>query len=355
LRTACAIAAAVAAAAYAATAGFGMPAGPEPANLAAVMAQVRDPPPDFELLLSYGTSKGASAGHLALAVNGETPGDAIVYSANYYADREPRHANDFHTADLMLRIPKTEYLYRTSSTLGPRASFGLDYGEVYKRTVLGVRVFGVPAAEREAVADYLKRINADFHARRHDTDYHRGEVKYSYMDLNCAKTIGSAFIYGAGYKDLSVREPPALQVRKLAQALNANTPSELAVQLLRAFHTRGYTMDAVIYRKFDASPYVDPHGDHPIAFKDLPNRFPSAISLDFRNDDGDYEDYNNLYAIALLKNLARYEVTVDDGSAALRIETTATPMRYAEAAAAADASAETESKTFLKRLIRRSP
>ena len=32
------------------------------------------------------------------------------------------------------------------SSLGPKASFGLDFGEVYKRSVIGVRVRGVPAA-----------------------------------------------------------------------------------------------------------------------------------------------------------------------------------------------------------------
>lgn len=345
----------VATAAQAGAAGFATPGGPEPANVDAVMAQLREPPPDFELLLSYGTSKGASAGHLALAVPGEVEGDTAVFSANFYADRAPEHASDFHTADLMLRIPKTEYLYRTASTLGPKASFGLDYGEVYKRSVLGVRVYGVPAAERQAVVDYLKRINADFHARKRDTDYQRGEVKYGYMDLNCAKTIGSGFVYGAGYRDVSIRAAPALHVRKVAQALNANTPSELAMQLLRAFDARGYTMDAVVYRKFASSPYVDPHADHPVAFSDLPDRFPSMISLDFRNDAGRYEDYDNLYAVALLENLTRYEVAVDGEARTLRIERTRTPMRYAEAAAAAGKSADAESKTFLKRLIRSTP
>src|SRR4051794_8154878 len=87
-RSACILAASLAAiAAHAGLAGFGMPAGPEPENLEAVMAGLRDPAPDFEVLLSYGTSKGASAGHVALAVAGELPDDLVVYSANFYADR----------------------------------------------------------------------------------------------------------------------------------------------------------------------------------------------------------------------------------------------------------------------------
>jgi len=345
----------VATAVHAGAADFAMPGGPEPANLDAVMAQLGEPAPDFELLLSYGTSKGASAGHVALAVPGERAGEAIVYSANFYADRDPGHAKDFHTADLMLRIPKAEYLYRTASTLGPKASFGLDYGEAYKRTVVGVRVFGVPEGERAAVAEYFQRINSDFHARKRNTEYQHGEVKYGYMDLNCAKTIGSGFHYGAGYRDVTLRTAPALRVRKAAQALNANTPSELAMQLLRAFDARGYSMDAIVYRKYAASPYVDPHAGEPVAFKDLPDRFPSAISLDFVNDAGGYQDYDNLYAIALLRNLARYEVVVDGATQALRLERTASPMPYAQASAAAAASAESDSKGFLQRLIRSTP
>ena len=137
------IVAAVLFAASAPAAEFATPMGPEPANLDAVMSQLRADPHDVELLVSYGTSKGASAGHIALAVAGEIPDDDIVYSANFYADRTPEHAQDFHTADLILRIPKKEYLYKTSSSLGPKASFGLDFGEVYKRSVIGVRVHGM--------------------------------------------------------------------------------------------------------------------------------------------------------------------------------------------------------------------
>ena len=336
----------------AAAAQAAVPGAAMPANLREVMAELRRDGPDIELLLSYGTSKGASAGHLALAVSGPAPGDARVYSANFYADRAPKHAAHFHTDDLILRVPKTEYLYGTSSTLGSKASFGLDFGETYKRTVTGVRIFGVPAGERDAVARYLERINADFHARTRDTEYHRGEVRYDYMNLNCAKTIGAAFHYGAGYRDVALREAPVLGVRKVAKALNANTPSELAMQLLRAFAARGYRMDVVVYRKHPSSPYVDPHADEPVAFKDLPDRFPSVISLDFRNDANAYEDYDNLYALALLRNLTRHEVAFDGDALVLR---SLEPMAYGEAARAAAASAEADSKPFLKRVKRSTP
>ena len=336
-----------------AAAPLATPGGPEPANTREIMAQLRQDTPDFELLLSYGTSRGASAGHIALAVAQDGANEPVVYSANFYADRDPKHAANYVTSDLMLRIPKTEYLYGTSSSLGAKASFGLDYGEVYKRSVVGVRVHGVPQAERRAVGEYLRRMNADFVSRARDPEYQRGEVKYGYTDLNCAKTIASGFYYGAGYRDLRIRESPSLRARVVARMLNANTPSEMAVQLLRAFDARGYRMDGVLYRKWPASPYVDPLADEPVAFKDLPDRFPSAISLDFRNDPGGYEDYDNLYAIALLRNLQRFEVVPDVASGAVRL-VESSPASFADASRAATASAEQDSKPFLQRL-KRSP
>jgi hypothetical protein len=321
------------------------------------MALLRRDGYDVELLLSYGTSKGGSAGHVALAVSGELADDDVVYYANLYADRDPKHAALYEAADLVLRIPKKEYLYGTSSTLGARAAFGLDFGEVYKRTVFGIRVFGMPTQEKERVAQYLQAINADFHARERDTEYHRGEVKYRYTDLNCAKVIGSAFHYGAGYRDVAIRSAPALAARKLAAALNANTPSELAVQLMRAFDARAYTMDVVVYRKYPGSGYIDPRDDETRPFAELPDRFPSAISLDFRNDDGAYRDYDNLFALALLRDLGRYEVVIDSGTRALQVVRAAAPMTYADAARAADKAARAEAgrRTIPKTVEGRTP
>ncbi|HET7401366.1 MAG TPA: hypothetical protein VFJ62_06275, partial [Usitatibacter sp.] len=329
---------------------FATPGGPEPGNLDAVMDALHAEGADVELLISFGTSKGGSAGHLAVALRGELAGDDAVYSANFYADRAPEHASGFHTADLMLRIPKKEYLYRTRSTLGEKASFGLDFGEVYKRSVAGVRVFGVPEAERQAIAAYFARMNDDYHARAHDTQYHRGEVRYGYTDLNCAKTIGSAYRFGAGYDNVHMNSAPRLAVRKAATYLKANTPSEMAMQLMREFDARGYRMDVVLYRKYPGSPWIDPHDDKPVAFRDLPNRFPSAISLDFRNDARAYEDYDNLFAMYLLHNLARHAVSVDPETQRLQV-TSAEPMPFAPASQRAAADAESDSKGFLRRLL----
>ena len=156
------------------------------------------------MLISFGTSKGGSAGHLALGVRDQVSGDDTVYSANFYADRKPEHEGRFYTDDLMVRIPKREYLFKTTSSLGDKASFGLDFGEIYKRSVIGVRVYGVPAGEKNAVVAFFRRINDDYHARARKTEYHDDPIRYDYLRLNCAKTIGLGFRIGAGYKDLEV-------------------------------------------------------------------------------------------------------------------------------------------------------
>ncbi|MGA8056551.1 MAG: hypothetical protein WCA12_22265, partial [Burkholderiales bacterium] len=113
-------------------ADFGTPDGPEPAKIDEIVDVLRQDPYDLELLISYGTSKGGSAGHLALAIRDQASGDDMVYSANFYADREFAHEKDFYTGELMVRIPKKEYLFKTTSSLDPKASFGLDFGEIYK-------------------------------------------------------------------------------------------------------------------------------------------------------------------------------------------------------------------------------
>ena len=163
---------AMAFAASAFAADFGTPGGPEPANLDEIASTLRKDPYELELLISFGTSKGGSAGHLALAIRDAAPGDDLVWSANFYADRAPGHATGRYTSELMIAVPKREYLYGTTSSLGPDASFGLDHGEVYKRSVVGIRVYGVPAAEKRALAAFFARINDDYRARAKKTEYH---------------------------------------------------------------------------------------------------------------------------------------------------------------------------------------
>ena len=336
---------------------FGQPGGPQPANLQAVGDFLRRDAYDLELLISFGTSKGGSAGHLALAIRDDgdgaeagTGGGERVYSANFYADRAEKHASGFYTDALMLSIPKLEYLFGSVSSLGETASFGLDFGEAYKRSLVGIRVYGVAGSERRALAEYFARINDDYRRRASDTEYHEGEVRYDYLRLNCAKTIGAAFRYGAAYRDVEVSSAKIFKRGRLVAAARANIPSEMAVKLMRAWDARGYTMDVVLYEKYPASTYIDPHDEAPIAFKDLPNRFPSVLSRDFRSEAGDYQDYDNLYAMYLLANLGKYNVRINATTQRLEVARRSGPMSYAAASERAARDARSDSSRF--RLLR---
>ena len=326
---------------------LGLIGGPEPANAGAVAEALRGDAYDLELLISYGTSKGGSAGHLALAIRGAA-GDDIVHSANFYADRSPEHEKDRYTAALVTAVRKSEYLWGTSSSLGSGASFGLDFGEIYKRSVIGVRVYGVPESETRALGAFFERVNADYRARRADTDYHDGEVVYGYLDLNCAKTIGMGFRIGAGYDDVAVSRAPRLAVRKVKAAVKANIPTEMALKLAKAWNARRYRMDVVLYRKFEKSAYVDPREEEAVAFKDLPNRFPSVLSRDFRRDMGEYRDYDNLYAMHLLANMTRHVVALNAATGTLDIETRASSMGYPQASVLAAEQARSRRSPSLR-------
>ena len=112
-------------------------------------------------------------------------------------------------------------------------------------------------------------------------------------------------------------------------AANANIPTEMAMKLLKEWNARGYGLDVVLYRKYDGSTYVDPHEEEKVAFKDLPNRFPSVLSRDFRKEQGRYEDFDNLFAMYVLYNLGKYSVRVNDATKLLEIGTSKNPMAYA--------------------------
>jgi len=333
---------------------FGSKGGPEPANIDAIADHLREDPYDLELLISFGTSKGGSAGHLALEIRGALAGDDLVYSANFYADRTRKHESGFYTKDLMVAIPKKEYLFKTVSSVAETASFGLDYGEIYKRSVIGVRVYGVPADEKKSLGAYFRRLNDDYHRQARNTEYHDGEIKYDYMHLNCAKTIGAALKFGAGYEDLQVTSPKLLSRRRVVAAATANIPTEMAMKLVNAWDKRGYGMDVVLYKKYGSSTYVDPHEEEKVAFRDLPNRFPSVLSRDFRREAGAYEDVDNLFAMYLLYNMGKYSVRVNDQTHRLEIERNKRPMAYPEAAELASRSATSDSESFRRRLPFRS-
>ena len=133
-------------------------------------------------------------------------------------------------------------------------------------------------------------------------------------------------------------------------AAKANIPTEMAMKLIKAWHQRGYGMDVVLYKKYAGSTYIDPHDEEKVAFKDLPNRFPSVLSRDFRREEGAYEDFDNLFAMYLLYNMGKYSVRVNEQTKLLEIEKSKDPMPYPEAAKLATRSAKSDSENFRRRL-----
>jgi hypothetical protein len=124
----------------------------------------------------------------------------------------------------------------------------------------------------------------------------------------------------------------------------------MAMKLLAAWNKRGYGMDVVLYRKYKGSTYVDPHEEEKVAFKDLPDRFPSVLSRDFRKEQGQYKDYDNLYAMYLLYNLGRYGVRVNGETKRLEIDRAQNVMGYVEAADRAAKTARSDSENLQRRL-----
>ena len=86
-----------------------------------------------------------------------------------------------------------------------------------------------------------------------------------------------------------------------------------------------------------------------MAFKDLPNRFPSVLSRDFRREQGHYEDFDNLFAMYVLYNMGRYSVRVNEETKLLEIEKSKSPMAYPKAAELATQSARSDSENFRRR------
>jgi hypothetical protein len=330
---------------------FGHKGGPDIANIAEIVTLLSRDAYDLELLLSFGTSKRGSAGHLALAVRDHVPGDDRVYSANFYADRKPEHEQGYYNQNLMCMVPKSEYLFKTTSSLGPEASFGLDMGEIYKRSVIGIRIFGVPPGVKERLTSFFHRLNDDFLAQKSSTAYHDGPIVYGYTDLNCAKTVALAFKVGAGFTEVSIRKAGLLSKLNVVSAARAHLPAETALEILKSCAGRGYGLDVVLYKKWDHSTYINPQDDDNRMYKDLPNRFPSALSVDYLEDEGHYEDYDNLYAMYLLYNLCRYSVILDGATRRLKVEASKAPDTYELATKKARRSAMEDKKHVLRRLV----
>jgi hypothetical protein len=134
-------------------------------------------------------------------------------------------------------------------------------------------------------------------------------------------------------------------------ATKANLPTETAIEIIESCAKRGYRFDVVLYKKWDGSTYINPKEADDGMYKDLPNRFPSVLSLDYVEDQGHYEDYDNLFAMSLLYNMGRYSIVLDGISRQLRIEARKEPDPYPVAKEKARQSAREDKKHVLRRVI----
>ena len=161
---------------------------------------------------------------------------------------------------------------------------------------------------------------------------HNGDALDAYESWDAPNTIISDGAYGVGGFPGDPRTPENL--------------GDWYAPHIEAWSKRGYALDVVLYRKYRGSPYVDPQEPGDGAFRDLPDRFPSVLSRDFRREAGEYEDYDNLFAMYLLRNLARAEVVMDGVTGMLRIEMRKSPMPYVEAVARARADAAADETDY---------
>ncbi|MBW7874947.1 MAG: hypothetical protein H3C47_03035 [Candidatus Cloacimonetes bacterium] len=329
---------------------FGHPHGPSIQGVDNVMNTILSDDYNLEILMSFANHKKGAAGHLALSVRKPQSHIETVYSANFYADRQAEHDQGYYTEELIMAIPKKEYLYGVQSSVSKHAKFGLDFGELFKRSVIGIRVYGLNDAQITGIEEFYQRINQDYKNRASNTEYQRGEVVYDYMNLNCAKSVAQALKYGAGLHEIAVRGNHILGNMPYAKALFAHTPTETTMQILKVLHKFGAHFDVILYKRSEDSTYQN--DDPPMAFKELANRFPSVKSLDFFNGSTAYEDYDNLLAMNLFFQMGKYSFEIPKGSQRVVLEKQKSPIPYDVAMDIAKEAASEDSKNALRRMVR---
>ena len=140
-------------------ADFATKGGAQPTNVDQIVEVLKQDSHDLELLITSGTSQRGSAGHLALAVRerGQATTRCIRPTSTPTVSRSPRGSLP-RGADN--RVPKKEYC-SGRPLAGPHRLVGARARRAYRRSVVGVRVYGVPAGGARA-AVYFARINADY-------------------------------------------------------------------------------------------------------------------------------------------------------------------------------------------------
>jgi hypothetical protein len=326
---------------------FGVPGGAEVQRVDEVFDVLLQEDYDLEILVSFGTSSGGSAGHLALSIREGQ--EETVYSANFYADRAKEHA-DHYTEKLVPAIPKKEYIYSQSPTVSSKAVFGLDYGEIFKRSLIGIRMKGLSSAQIKGIKDFYQRLNRDYSNRVVSPEYHRGEVVYNYMKLNCAKTVAQALKYGAGFESIEVKGNHIFSSIPGSKFLFSHVPTATTLNILEVLSKAGVGFSVVLYKKYVDSDYLDT--EHNLKFSQLPNRFPSVKSLDFFNGSTKFESYENLKAMYLLYHMGKFSLIIDGPTRELRIEKSAQPKPYRQALELADREGYKKSKHLIRRIFR---
>eukprot|EP00656_Telonema_subtile_P011847 TRINITY_DN15910_c0_g2_i1.p1 TRINITY_DN15910_c0_g2~~TRINITY_DN15910_c0_g2_i1.p1 ORF type:complete len:308 (-),score=55.30 TRINITY_DN15910_c0_g2_i1:275-1198(-) len=283
---------------------------------------------DVELMVSFGRTHIASAGHIAVCIR---EGDAErVYSANFYADREHEDGKHY-TDDLVMSISRDEYLWGTETT-SPGSCFGTDYGECYARSVLGIRFCGIRADAKAAMRNWVEDTN---------TRYAEGDLLYSYTGFNCAYVAG-AMMQAAG---------ATIELSESTGALGANVPMAVVMDSVKFAGESSIGVHSCLYRRYGHSTYV-PH-DEDTQFKDFLNRFPAFRTTDYAADTDNYEAWCNLHAMYLFHECRRWIVQVDDETLTLCV-LEEEPKSLQEADTIARASASAASKNVISRVVRMS-
>ncbi|MCO4782856.1 MAG: hypothetical protein KC646_11080 [Candidatus Cloacimonetes bacterium] len=330
---------------------FGFPNGPQIGNVDQVIDTLKKDDYNLELLISFGTSNGGSAGHLALSVRDPETDQEIVHSANFYADRTEEHAQGHYTDDLIVAVPKKEYIFGVKSTISDQASFGLDFGEIFKRSIIGIRIYGVSAREIDDINKFYKEINDDYRNKRSDTRYHRGDIVYNYMNLNCAKSVAQALRFGAKFSDIKVKGNSLASYIPGSKYLLSHVPTKTSLNIMQVLDKENKSFDVVLYKKYEGSDFLD-HDQPDLKFKQLPNRFPSVKSLDFYSGSTNFEDYDNLYAMNLFFYLGKYSIQINAEQNA-EFSKQKEAMSYDQARISAKKKAKSSSKHFTRRLFRK--
>jgi hypothetical protein len=75
-----------------------------------------------------------------------------------------------------------------------------------------------------------------------------------------------------------------------------------------------------------------------------------VLSRDFRSEQGEYEDPDNLFVMYLLYNLAKTSVQVNEQTKLLEVARMKTPLAYAEAVQFAAEAARSDSEAYGRRV-----